>query len=224
MQDVYGISGVTAIPHPSAEDFDLHYNRTSTSRHTGAAAASIEVPVNVNAYGHCFPGSAYTAAAAAPSKKGKAGVGVKGVKVGWEGTVPQEYLLRGIHLSLESSVGLPIRLMTRISRSRYRVESTRAKQHRERKEAARAVARPTIAEALPGEAAEQQVSGWRVETDDERQARLIRNESVTTAMNCAALLSAVGQHYGAMSRLEEAWALLAYTDDAGPLNLHPILT
>lgn len=52
---------------------------------------------------------------------------------------------------------------------------------------------------------------------DERHARLIRKESVATTINCAALLSALSQHYAAMQRLEEAWAMLVFSEDAVPL-------
>ena len=52
---------------------------------------------------------------------------------------------------------------------------------------------------------------------DERQARLIRKESVATIINCAALLSALSHHYAAMQRLEEAWEILMHSEEAVPL-------
>ena len=46
-------------------------------------------------------------------------------------------------------------------------------------------------------------SDWQDEESRRKAARLIREESVATALNCAAVLSAMGQHYAAMSRLDE---------------------
>ena len=59
-------------------------------------------------------------------------------------------------------------------------------------------------------------SDWQDEESRRKAARLIREESVATALNCAAVLSAMGQHYAAMSRLDEVrsseptWSVLAF--------------